>query len=202
MDHVPQVVDLAFRLQGTELLIDHGYLLFATISKRLTALHESSGWGVHPVRGISLGNGTLALSDHSRLVLRLPTGAIALAIPLAGKRLDVGGRTCQVGVPEIRPLRPAAHLFSRFVTIKGFEDAPDEFAEACKRQLEAINVRDVQVEVKKRRVMDVKGYTIVGYSVRLSGLGDGDSVLIQENGLGGKRKMGAGVFVPIRPKHA
>ena len=50
--------------------------------------------------------------------------------------------------------------------------------------------------------MDVKGYTVVGYSVRLSGLSEADSVLIQECGLGGKRKMGAGVFVPIRPKHA
>ncbi len=56
--------------------------------------------------------------------------------------------------------------------------------------------------VDKRRVMDVKGYTIVGFSVRLSGLNEGDSVLVQERGLGGKRKMGAGIFVPIRPKHA
>ena len=201
VNDVPQFVDLAFRLRGSELPVDHGYVLFAAISRHLAALHEAAGWGVHPVRGTPLGNGTLALSDFSRLVMRLPTGAIALAIPLAGKRLDIGGRTCQVGVPEIRPLRPAAHLFSRFVTIKGFADAPDEFAEACRRQLEVLNVRDSQLRAQKRRVMDVKGYTVVGYSVRLSGLSEADSVLVQERGLGGKRKMGAGVFVPIRQKH-
>ena len=198
---VSQVIDLAFRLSGGELPIDHGYFLFAAISKHLPVLHKASGWGVHPVRGTPLGNGTLALSDISRLVVRLPASAIPLAIPLAGKRLDLGGRFVHVGVPEIRPLRPARHLFSRFVTIKGFADAPGEFAEACRRQLDALNVRDSRILVEKRRVMNVRGYTIVGYSVRLSGLGDLDSVLAQERGLGGKRKMGAGVFVPIHPKH-
>ena len=103
MNHVPQFVDLAFRLRGTELPVDHGYLLFAAISRRLAALHEASDWGVHPVRGTPLGNGALALSDGSRLVMRLPTDEIALAIPLAGKQLDIGGRAYQVGVPEIRP---------------------------------------------------------------------------------------------------
>ena len=199
----PQVVDLAFRLTGSDLPTDHGYFLFAAISKSLTPFHAASSvWGVHPVRGAPLGNGTLALSEASRLVIRLPADDIRRAIPLAGKRLNVGGRTIHVGVPEIRPLRPVPHLFSRFVTIKGFADAPDEFAEACMRQLENLPVREYHIDVEKRRVMDVKGYAIVGHSVRLSGLNEADSALVQERGLGGKRKMGAGVFVPLRPKHA
>lgn len=198
---MPQVIDLAFRLRGSELPTDHGYLLFAAVSRILPVFHEASGWGVHPVRGTLLGNGTLALSESSRLVMRLPANAIPLAIPLAGKRLGIGGRAFQVGVPEIRPLRPARHLFSRLVTIKGFADAPEEFAGACQRQLEALAVHDSRIGVEKRRVMDVKGYTIVGYAVRLSGLEEAESVRVQERGLGGKRKMGAGVFVPIRSKH-
>ena len=198
---MPQVVDLAFRLRGSELPTDHGYRLFAAISRTLPGFHEASGWGVHPVRGTPLGNGALALSDSSRLVVRLLAAEIPRAIPLAGRRLEIGGRTFQVGVPEIRPLWPARHVFSRFVTIKGFADEPGEFAEACVRQLRVLGIGESRIAVEKRRVMDVKGYTIVGYSVRLSGLSDADSVLVQQRGLGGKRKMGAGVFVPIHPKH-
>lgn len=194
-------VDLAFQITGTELPTDHGYLLFAAISRVLPAIHGPSDWGVHPVRGTPLGNGTLALSDPSRLVVRLPAAQIPSAIPLAGKRLDVGGRSLRVGVPEVRPIRPAIHLFSRFVTVKGFADEPDEFAEACNRQLDAVGVRGTEIAVRKRRVMRVKGYTIVGHAVRLSRLSDADSVIVQERGLGGKRKMGAGVFVPISPKN-
>jgi len=36
----------------------------------------------------------------------------------------------------------------------------------------------------------------VGYAVRVSGLSDEDSLKLQERGLGGKRRMGCGVFVP------
>lgn len=198
----PHFVDLSFRLKGSDLPTDHGYLLFAAISRSLSPFHAASGWGVHPVRGTPLGNGALALSASSRLVMRLPADDIRQAIPLAGKQLNVGGRAVRVGVPEIRPLRPARHLFSRFVTIKGFADAPEEFAEACTRQLEAMAVQESRMGVAKRRVMNVKGYTIVGYSLRLSGLGEADSVLVQQRGLGGKRKMGAGIFVPTRSEHA
>ena len=195
------VVDLAFRLSGSDLPVDHGYLLFAGISKHLPTFHAATDWGVHPVRGTPLGNGTLALSDSSRLVMRLPATEIPTVIPLAGKRLNIGGRVVRVGVPEVRPIRPARHLFSRFVTVKGFADAPSEFADACKRQLDALGVRGTEIAVKARRVMRVKGYTIVGHAVRLSRLSEADSVAVQERGLGGKRKMGAGVFVPIHPKH-
>lgn len=195
------VVDLAFRIAGSHLPTDHGYLLFAAISKRLPLFHQASGWGVHPVRGTPLGNGAIALRGSSRLVLRLPVDEIPKAIPLAGRRLDVGGRSVHVGVPEVRFLRATRHLFSRFVTIKGFADEPDEFAAACGRQLETLGVEMPRITVTKRRVMNVKGYVIVGHSVRLSGLSESESVLVQARGLGGKRKMGAGIFVPIRPQH-
>ncbi len=182
--------------------MDHGYFLFSAICKRLALFHAVSGWGVHPVRGTPLGNGALALSQSSRLVMRLPADDIRQAIPLAGKQLHIGGRTVRVGVPEIRAIRPARQIFSRFVTIKGFADEPDAFAEACSRQLEALTVRESRIGVEKRRVMAVKGYTIVGYSVRLSSLNEADSVIVQQHGLGGKRKMGAGIFLPIRSEHA
>ena len=193
----PLVVDLAFRLRGDRVPLDHGYLLYSALSKQLAELHEAGDWGVHPIQGTAIGGGELALTPRSRVVLRIPTARIQAAIPLAGKQLKIGQASCQIGVPEVRPLRPSTHLFSRLVTIKGFEDADQEFLDACHRQLEALDVDGVQVEAKKRRVMDVKGYTVVGFAVRLSGVAHDSSVRIQESGLGGKRKMGAGIFVPI-----
>ena len=81
----------------------------------------------------------LSLSDSSRLVMRLPAASIPQAIPLAGKRLDIGGRTVPCGsARDSSPSGPLAHLFSRFVTIKGFADcARTSLREACNRQLEA-----------------------------------------------------------------
>ena len=48
-----------------------------------------------------------------------------------------------------------------------------------------------------RRAMRVKSVTLTGYGVILDNLSERDSLLIQESGLGGKRRMGCGLFEPI-----
>lgn len=47
-----------------------------------------------------------------------------------------------------------------------------------------------------RRTLRIKDKEIVGYEVILEGLTAEESLCIQHNGLGGRRKMGCGVFVP------
>jgi CRISPR-associated endonuclease/helicase Cas3 len=81
------------------------------------------------------------------------------------------------------------------VTIKGFEEA-DPFREAAMRQLEALGVKG-RLEVGRRRVMQVAGKTVVGFGVTLRELEDEGSLRVQYAGLGGKQRMGCGVFVPM-----
>ena len=38
----------------------------------------------------------------------------------------------------------------------------------------------------------------MGYAVHIGGLNAAESLRLQEQGLGGRRKMGCGVFVPVR----
>jgi CRISPR-associated protein Cas6 len=42
----------------------------------------------------------------------------------------------------------------------------------------------------------VRQYVVVGFGVEVTGLSDEDSIKLQICGLGGKRKMGCGIFVP------
>jgi len=44
-------VDLAFRLTGSNVLVDHGYALYSAISRLLPEIHEAKNIGVHPTRG-------------------------------------------------------------------------------------------------------------------------------------------------------
>ena len=44
---------------------------------------------------------------------------------------------------------------------------------------------------------DTKGST-KGFSVIISGLSDKDSLIIQQNGIGAKQRMGCGIFNPMR----
>jgi CRISPR-associated protein Cas6 len=189
-------VDLAFRLTGSKVPVDHGYALYSAISRLLSEIHEAKNIGVHPIRGTYSGNGELTLRDSSRLVIRLESERIGEFLKLVGKRLDIDSHILRVGVPEVRMLRPRAAIYSRLVTIKGFME-PATFLGAAKRQLEKIGVK-AEIQVGERRTLRVRDKQVVGFEVAALELDAENSLRVQEHGLGGRRHMGCGVFVPLR----
>jgi len=44
-------VDLAFKLTGSKVPVDHGYALYSAISRLLSEIHGATNIGVHPIRG-------------------------------------------------------------------------------------------------------------------------------------------------------
>jgi len=203
-------VDLSFSLTGKTLPLDHGYGLYAALSRFLPHLHEHKAVGVHPIRGDAAGNGLLRVAVRSQLQVRIPIDLIGEFLPLAGKVLDLDGHPLRLGVPRVLALRPAATLAARLVTIKGFTE-PGGFLEAVRRQLDAMGVsRQAAIEIPPvpagrthageplRRVLRIKNRTVVGFAVRVLRLAAEESVMLQERGLGGRRHMGCGIFVPIR----
>ena len=189
-------VDLAFRLNGSTIPVDHGYALYAALSRIIPDIHHAEAIGVQPIRGIYTGNGVLHLSDSSRLVLRLPDESIRSYLKLAGKRLEVANHHVSVGVPEVRMLLPVARLRARLVTIKGFLEEKD-FLEAVKRQLQNLDIA-CEALLGQRRTLQIKQKQVVGFEVFIVQLTAEESLILQENGLGGRRRMGCGIFVPWR----
>lgn len=186
-------VDLAFRLTGSAVPVDHGYALYGAISRRLPDFHADRAIGIHPIRGRYLGDGTLQLSAFSRLTIRLPDDRIRVVLPLAGTALDIGGCRVMVGVCEVRPLRAADALYARVATIKGFMDSIG-FHAAAQRQLQQLGIA-AELVVGERRILKVSGRQVVGFELTARGLGSEPSLRLQEAGLGGRRHMGCGVFV-------
>lgn len=137
----------------------------------------------------------MVLADDARLALRLPAERIAAALPLTGRTLRVGEHALQVGVPDIRVLIPAADVASRHVIIKGFME-PEPFAVAVRTQLDALEVAG-EVVVGARRIQPIHGKRVVGFGVRVLGLSDVESLLLQSRGVGGRRRMGCGLFRPL-----
>lgn len=192
-------VDLAFPLRGDAIPLDHGFPLFGALSRHLPALHQHSTWGVHPVLG-QREERRLHLVPASRLKLRLPLAELAAVMPLAQATLDVAGARVSLGFPQVFPLDPAASIRARFVTIAGFQDeAP--FSEALARQLAEVpglaqDPATIEVTLGRRRTCEIHGKRIVGFAVGLMGLSADASLAVQRHGLGGRRHMGAGIFVP------
>ena len=206
-------VDLAFPLLGAKPIpADHGYQLYASLSRMLPEVHQTNGIGIHPIRGSQIGNRQLSLNDRSRLVLRAATDLIGQLIGLAGKQLDIAGRSVRVGVPQVWTLRPAQALRSRLVVIKvagvdASELTAETFLSASRKQLVALAVSDQVIlsippsrdgTTPLRRTLRIKDKEVVGYEVIIEGLTAEESLDIQENGIGGRRHMGCGVFVELR----
>src|SRR5215475_9935649 len=104
-------VDLAFRLTGSKIPVDHGYTLYSAISRVLPEIHGEESISVHPIRGAYTGNGELMLRDSSRLILRMESERIGEFLKLAGKRLEIGNsHSLRVRIPEVRILRARASL--------------------------------------------------------------------------------------------
>jgi len=189
-------VDLEFTLAGTVVPRDHGYALFGAMARVLGDLHGATWLAVHPLPGIPRPDGLLALQPRrGGLQVRVEPAQIPRVLALAGKTLDIDGHRVHVGVSRIYPLHAASSLTARMVVIKGFQE-PEPFAEAVKRQLDALGVT-AEVEVGRRRVVTIAGDKVVGFGTTLHGLSDEASLIVQRAGIGGRQRMGCGVFGPV-----
>jgi CRISPR-associated protein Cas6 len=188
-------VDLAFRLTGNKVPVDHGYALYSAISRLVPEIHEAKNIGVHPIRGTYGGNGELMLRDSSRLVLRMESERIGEFLKLAGKKLELATYGLRVGIPEVRLLRPCVSLYSRIVTIKGFMEL-EAFMEAARRQLEKMGATG-ELKLGERRTLGIKDKQVVGFEVSATELNAESSLKLQESGIGGRRHMGCGMFVRV-----
>jgi CRISPR-associated protein Cas6 len=202
------VIELVFPVMGESVPIDHHYPLYAALSHIVPEFHaEDSVWRFGPILGVAVSPGKLQLPEHARLCLRLPDDAIRHALPLAGKRLDIAGHHIRLGVPTVRTLWTSPQLSSRIVTFKNAE-TPEQFLKTAREKLSELEVsgepslplhlQGERAGEVKRRIVRIRGVSIIGYSLLVSELSAEDSLRLQEHGLGGRTHIGCGFFMPVK----
>lgn len=112
--------------------------------------------------------------------------------------LELAGRKLVLGAPTLRALEPVSSLSARVVTFKHSLDEAT-FRAAALRFLAELGCQ-ARLEVGRRRVVSIAGKKVVGFALDLKGLSGEHSLLLQEQGLGGRRHMGCGLFLPTRPE--
>jgi CRISPR-associated protein Cas6 len=191
------LIDIFFGVRGSRLSVDHGYALYGAVARVLETpnalandgwLHHSDEVGLHLLRGAHGSHGRLLLGPRASFGLRLPAALIPKVLPLAGKRLVVAGDSLRVGVPHVQALWPAPVLAARLVTTRNGQDE-QRFDREIIRQLSELGIT-APPSRGRRRVLRIKDKTVIGYGVRIEGLSAAE--------LGGRRKMGCGMFVPVR----
>jgi CRISPR-associated protein Cas6 len=193
MDDKPKI-DLCFHIVGKAIPVDHGFALYSSLSKVLPSFHEENDAALKLIRGTYSGNGMLALSPSSELILRIPTSRITEYLQFAGKSVEIMGHRVSIGVPITRALVPSAALYAHLVTTKNGNDQT-RFEIEMRNQMDKMGIYG-KATPGERRTFQVHGKQVVGYSLLVTELTARESILLQEKGLGGRRKMGCGFFEP------
>lgn len=188
------MVDVVFALADATLEDDHASALSAAVRRLLPWFDEEPEAGILPLTGLARGNNVRYIGRRSRLVLRLPIHRSACADLLAGARIDLDGVVLEVGIGSVRPLLPARGVvYSHFVSVGTDEEA--EFLARCESLLAARGLKPQLITGKPRELRTANGM-VRGFSLMLHGLGNADSLAMQETGLGEHRALGCGIFVP------
>jgi CRISPR-associated protein Cas6 len=196
-------VDLLFPAQGGPVPLDHGYLLFSALSARIPELHARRDVGVFNLRGQGMAGDALQLG-RGTLRIRCPAEAIHLFLGLAGGRLELAGRSVTLGAPTVRAMEQVSRLSARVVTFKHALDE-EAFRASARRFLDELMEGMGTLRVGRRRIVTISGQKVVGFALEVSDLTPEGSTLLQEKGLGGRRHMGCGLFLPVkaeRPREA
>ncbi|BAY33504.1 CRISPR-associated protein, Cas6-related [Nostoc carneum NIES-2107] len=201
-----EYVDLTFKLRGAPIPLDNGYVIYSALSRICPILHELESIGIHPIAGIPTRNNLLELTAQSRLKIRIHHQQIPLIYPyLAGQAFHIGQNSYQLDIPDYKPLISSESVYSRLVIITGFQDSTN-FIEAVQRQLDNKGIqgkiefltRQDGTPQKRQLTINQKGkqFKVRGFGIKISSLTPEDSLTLQEQGIGGKRKMMCGILVP------
>ncbi len=203
-------IEAAFPVQGDQLPADSHYLLYGALSRRVPAFHQpDEPLRFGPIGGAIGGKGLIRLTPTSRLRVRLPADQVALVLPLAGQTLQVGDHVLHLGFPTIRPLLPAATLAARVVTFKNAQ-TPERFLSVARARLQLLEIgaepgiplftEGPRTGEVRRKILRIKDRRVIGYTLLVAGLTAEESIRLQEQGLGGRCRMGCGFFVPHQPR--
>ena len=198
-------VDVAFRLSGRWLPVDHASALREAVVKALPWLEDEPGVGIHSIHGAASGNGwerpgrgtgeMLALSRRTRLVLRVPAGRTEATSMLCDRRLDIDGCEVVIGTRQPRPLRSAGTVFARYV-VDEVDGDEERFVERVASALEALSVSARKLLCGRSHRIVSAGRVLTARSVMVAGLGAEESFAVQSRGIGPGRLLGCGLFVP------
>jgi len=180
---------------GDRIPADHNYRLYSALCTQLPGLKDLD-WQLGTIAGIPDVAGWIKLGRESRMFLRCHFADLHLVLSLAEQVLQIGQSFVQLRDPVVRQLREVKSLRSRLVTIKRADmTAPDpvHFALSLGQQLGKLGIHSLPT-IGRRGCLRVQGSDIVGYGITFGSLSKQESLILQYQGLGGKRRMGCGVF--------
>ena len=131
-------------------------------------------------------------------MVRLHQDTLESAQLLCGDHIVVNDQIIEIGPARVRLLNPLNTVFARHVVAN--EDIQDEtkFLQWVNTQLKSLGITPTKLLCGKTRLIYTPTRTLRTRSLMIADLKPGESLSIQQFGLGEGRKLGCGLFLPHR----
>lgn len=182
-------IEINFQVQGAGICSQHGYWLYSAITSQIPIAKQLE-WQLSSITGQRLSNHSIKLNPNSRFLIRTsvknsPIFCQLESVLIHQTRLTIINKS-------INPIVPKNKLTAQTVVIKG-KIEPQEFIRSAQFQLSRKQIEG-QLLLINRKTFKIKKQSIVGYRCQFHPSTDSDSIKLQQLGLGGRNKMGCGVF--------
>lgn len=200
------ILDVLFAIECKRLPVDHAHALSTALRGLVPWLDAEPGAAVHSIHVAGSQNGWerpehggdqyLIPSRRTKLIIRIPKGRLAdLEGALCGATLDLAGCPLTVGPAKTRTLSKEATLFARQVVSRPGDDE-DAFLAWAVTELSALGVAVRKAVCGKELLFETPAGPIRTRSLMLADLSPEEAVRLQQVGLGPRRDLGCGIFIP------
>jgi CRISPR-associated protein Cas6 len=206
---IDAVVDVLFSLQCRALPVDHAHALSAALLALAPWLDDEPFAGIHTIHVAGSQNGwerpehggdqQLLLSRRTKLSIRVPRERVAeLAAAVEGRTVDIAGSPLAIGSGKERPLSRDGTLFARYVALPADAAGADEdaFLTWAAAELAALDIKVRKALCGKTTPLVTPDGDLSTRSLMLASLTPDESIRLQQHGLGPRRAMGCGIFIP------
>ena len=202
-----EIVDVAIRLGGGRLPVDHAHALSLAIREALPWFADAPCAGLHLVHVAASASGwqrpdgdqgrELHLSRRTRLKLRVGAGRAADVLALGGKTLQVGGYPLGLGAGKVVPLAPSETLLARHVVCEA--DEPESaFIARIAAAVAACGARAASMLCGRSQRIVTPHEILHTRSVVVADLDPPGSLALQRLGVGPGRLLGCGLFIAYK----
>jgi CRISPR-associated protein Cas6 len=181
-----KLYEIKWDVIGNTFPADHNYGLYSAITKSNLNLKEGN-WQLLTIPGIKDSKGLIQIKNKSQFGVRCLSDNLTSFLDIP-EVIMVGVHKIKLCNPTVKEIQPKTSLYCRICTVKGYENI-QSFESWLNLQVPNFKPQ------LDRKTIKIKRFTIIGFGVFLDNLDTETSLSLQIKGLGGKRKLGCGVFI-------
>ena len=204
---VEEIVDVAFRLTGGRLPVDHAYALLSEVGKALPWFADETAARLHLVHTAGPGSGwippdessgkELHLSRRTKLTLRIPKRRADDAKALAGQDLNISGYPLSPGAGKVLPLVPASTLLARHM-VSGANESESRLMLRLTETMREHGVTGATLLCGRAHRIVTPEAVLHTRSLVVTNLDPQGAMSLMRNSIGPGGKLGCGIFIPYK----